>query len=124
MNGVASDDGLPKPPAQYAVQWTQVATGAPTVTITPGNAQAATVTVTARGAYEFTLTADDSARQTEDGVRIIVGNDACDASHMSTGAPYNAADQNTDCIVDLADLATLIAANWLDCTDTLTNCGN
>jgi hypothetical protein len=124
LNGTASDDGLPKPPGQYTLHWTQVATGAPTVTITPDNAQAATVTVTARGTYEFTLTADDSARQTEDTVRIIVGDDACDASHVSTGGAYNPADQNGDCIVNLADFAVLFAANWLDCTDTLANCGN
>ena len=48
---------------------------------------------------------------------------ACDASHLSTGAAYDAADVNRDCIVDIADFAALIAENWLTCSDTLTHCG-
>jgi len=122
LNGSVIDDGLPKPPGKLTVQWTQVENGAPQVTISPDNVAQTTVTVTARGVYEFMLTADDGGRASEDTFRVTVGNHACDASHMSTGAPYNAADQNNDCIVDLADFAVIIAANWLDCTDTLTNC--
>ena len=101
--------------------WTQVA--GDTVAITPDNQAAATVTIMARGTYEFMLTADDSVKQTADTVRIVVGANACDASHLSTGAAYPVADANQDCIVDLEDFATLIAANWLSCTDTLTHCG-
>ncbi len=124
LDGFTSDDGLPDPQTDHTVLWTQVDNGAPAVTISPDNTDDTTVTVTARGVYEFTLTADDSAQQTPDTVEIIVGDDACDASHMSTGDPYNAADENEDCIVGVADFAAIIAANWLDCTDTLTNCGN
>lgn len=119
LNGTAFDDG----PAALTFLWTQVNTGAPTVTITPDNQKTATVTITARGTYEFTLTADDSIKQAADTVRIIVGVNACDASHMSTAAAYPVADANQDCIVDLEDFAALIAANWLSCTDTLTHCG-
>ena len=82
------------------------------------------MTITARGTYEFMLTADDSVKQTSDTVRIVVGATACDASHLSTNAAYHVADVNQDCIVDLDDFATLIAANWLHCTDTLTGCGH
>jgi hypothetical protein len=123
LKGTVSDDGLPVPPAKTTLLWTQVSNGAPVVAITPDNQAAATVTITARGTYEFTLTADDSAKQTADTVRIVVGTNACDASHLSTGAAYNAGDANRDCVVNLDDFATLIAANWLTCTDTLTNCG-
>ena len=124
LDGFSSDDGLPDPPAAYTVLWTQVDNGAPAVIIDPNNVDDTSVTITARGVYEFTLTADDSAEQTPDTVEIVVGDDACDASHMSTGDPYNPADDNQDCIVGMADFSSIIADNWLDCTDTLTNCGN
>ena len=57
-----------------------------------------------------------------DTVRIIVGDTACDASHIKTGDLYNVADINEDCYVDLGDLSE-IARNWLDCTDEETACG-
>jgi hypothetical protein len=124
LDGTTSDDGLPNPPAAYTVLWTQVNNGAPAVTISPDNVNDTSVTITARGDYEFMLTADDSEAPASDTVRIVVGDDACDASHINTGAAYDAGDVNEDCIVDMQDLALLIAANWLDCTDTQTNCGN
>jgi hypothetical protein len=118
LDGTTSDDG------NYNVLWTQVANGAPTVTITPNNVDDTSVTVTARGTYVFMLTANDGDLQTSDTVQIIVGSTSCDASHMSTGAVYDAEDQNHDCIVDMADFAALITDDWLTCTDRLTNCGN
>ncbi|MBN1124476.1 MAG: DNRLRE domain-containing protein [Sedimentisphaerales bacterium] len=124
LEGVTSDDGLPNPPGAYTVQWTQVANGAPGLTISPDNTETTSVTIRARGTYEFMLTADDSEWQTSDTVQIVVGDNPCDASHLNTGDPYNAADQNEDCIVDLEDFVALIAVNWLDCTDVLTGCGN
>ena len=122
LQGIVSDDGLPDPPASLTLLWTQVA--GDSVVITPADQAAATVTITARGDYQFTLTADDSVKRTSDTVRIVVGATACDASHLSTGNPYNVADANQDCIVDLEDFAAVIAANWLNCTDTLTDCAN
>ncbi len=124
LDGNTSDDGQPDPPAAYTVLWTQVDNGAPAVIISPDDTDDTTVTIIARGVYEFTLTADDTAEQIPDTVEIIVGDNPCDASHMNTGAPYITGDENEDCLVDLWDLATLIAPNWLNCTDTLTNCGN
>jgi len=118
LDGSSSDDG------PYTVLWTQVANGAPSVTITPNNVDDTSVTVTARGTYVFMLTADDGAKQTSDTVQVIVGSTACDASHMSTGASYDAMDQNHDCVVNMADFAMLIVSDWLTCTDRLTNCGN
>jgi hypothetical protein len=118
LDGTTSDDG------NYTVLWTQVANGAPTVTITPNNVDDTSVTITARGTYVFMLTADDGAKQTSDTVQIIVGSTSCDASHMSTAAVYDAEDQNRDCVVDMADFAALITDDWLTCTDQLTNCGN
>jgi hypothetical protein len=123
LNATATDDGLPNPPAAMTYTWAQVPNGAPAVTITPNNVKNTTVTMTAKGTYQFTFTAGDSIKSTSDTVQIIVGTNSCDASHMSTGNPYDAGDQIQDCIVNLKDFAAFIAANWLDCTDTLTNCG-
>ena len=117
-----SDDGLPD--QTLTVTWTQVANGAPNATINPVDQEVTSVTVTAAGVYEFMLTANDGAKETPDTVQVFVGTDPCEASHMSTGDPYNAADENEDCIVDLRDLMAIIVDNWLDCSDTLTSCGN
>jgi hypothetical protein len=116
-------DGTTSSGSAYTVLWTQVSNGAPTVTITPNNVDDTSVTVTARGTYEFRLIADNGI-QTSDTVQVIVGATSCDASHMSTGAAYSAMDQNHDCIVNMADFAVLIVSDWLGCTDRLTNCGN
>ncbi len=117
-----SDDGLPD--QTLTVIWTQVANGAPNATINPVDQEVTSVTVTSAGVYEFMLTADDGAKENSDTVEVIVGTDACEASHMSTGDPYNPADENEDCVVDLRDFTAFIVDNWLDCSDTLTNCGN
>ncbi len=128
LDGTTSDDGLPNPPAAYTVLWTQEDNGAPAVAIAPDNVDDTSVTITERGDYVFVLTADDGAIDdsgvNSDTVRIVVGTDPCDASHMVAGAAYDPGDVNQDCIVNLEDFAELIAANWLDCTDTETNCGN
>lgn len=118
LDGTTSDDGMPTP--AYTVMWSQIS--GPAVTISPNDTDDTSVTITARGTYVFELKADDGNRQAADTVQIIVGTNSCDASHMSTGQPYDAGDQNQDCIVNLQDFAVLISANWLDCTDTLTDC--
>jgi hypothetical protein len=124
LDGTTSDDGLPNPPAAYTVLWTQEDNGAPAVTISPDSVEDTSVTIMERGDYVFVLTADDGADNDFDTVRIVVGTDACDASHIQTGSVYDPGDVNEDCIVDLQDFALLIAANWLNCTDTEMNCGN
>jgi hypothetical protein len=53
---------------------------------------------------------------------VVVGINACDASHLKTSQAYDTADKNQDCLVDLKDFA-IVAIDWLDCTDVLTNCG-
>ena len=119
LDGTTSDDGA------YTVLWTQVSNGAPAVTISPNNIDDTSVTLTARGDYEFKLTADDGNLQTSDTVRIVVGNNACDASHLKFGDlyPYDRGDQNQDCVVDLQDFMVLIIADWLKCSDMRGNCG-
>lgn len=120
LDGQTSDDGLPVPPGAYTVLWTQ--TSGPTVSISPDDKDKTSVEITESGVYEFKLTADDGEKETSDTVRIVVGTDACQASHLNTGQPYNRSDINLDCVVDLEDFALLIAKNWLDCTDTLNDC--
>lgn len=122
--GVTSDDGKPTPPAEYTKEWTQVDNGAPAVDIDPSDVDETSVTIYERGDYEFMLSAYDGEYTTTDIVRIVVGDNPCDASHIYTSDDYDAGDINQDCLVDLYDFALLIAANWQDCTDTLMDCGN
>jgi hypothetical protein len=114
LDGTTSDDG------PYTVLWTQVANGAPTVTISPNNADDTSVTITQRGTYVFMLTADDTHLQTSDTVQVVVGTDSCDASVLS-GSDYSSNDYDQDCDVDLVDFADF-AADWLVCTNTLEGC--
>lgn len=115
LDGTASDDG------SFSVLWTQVDNGAPTVTIDPSDQQDTSVTVTESGIYEFMLTASDGTGQASDTVTVTVGQNACHASHLSTGDDYSAADFNRDCIVNVIDVA-LFAVKWLNCTNTLVLC--
>ena len=124
LDATVTDDGLPNPPADFTVKWTQVENDAPMIEIDPNTVIDTTVTLTVRGDYEFMLAANDSAVEGFDTVRIVVGYNACDASHMESGDAYLAGDQNEDCIIDLDDLVMLIINNWLDCTDALTNCND
>ncbi|NLK41675.1 MAG: hypothetical protein GX298_06435 [Planctomycetes bacterium] len=120
LEGYTADDGRPGP---YVVLWTQDQTEAPPVGIVNADQDVATVTLTERGVYAFTLTADDGEKQAFDTVQVVVGDTPCDASHMSSGQPYLPSDINQDCIVNLEDFALLFAQGWLSCTDMLTHCG-
>lgn len=115
LDGTTSDDN------PYTVLWTQVDNGAPAITINPADQDDTTVTVTEGGMYEFKLTADDGTGQSFDAVEVIVGADACDASHLSTGDVYLAGDFNQNCIVDTQDVASFVM-KWLSCTNTLEPC--
>jgi hypothetical protein len=119
LAGAVSDDGLPKPPGAYTVKWTQVS-GPATVTISPDNTVSTSVTITVTGIYVFQLTADDTDKQASDTVQVIVGTNSCHASFLN-GTNYNSKDFNTDCVVNLADLADFVAA-WLACTNTQEGC--
>jgi hypothetical protein len=115
LDGTTSDD------RPYTVSWTQVASGAPAVTISPSNVDDTTVTVTQRGTYEFRLTGNDDSGQVSDTVKVFVGASPCDASHLSTGEAYSPGDFNQDCMVNMQDVA-LFAMQWQNCTNALTGC--
>jgi len=121
LAGIVSDDGLPEDPGELTIEWTQTA-GPETAEILSASTPSTSVNFIERGDYEFTLTADDGGLQTSDTVRVVVGDDSCDASHIETGDPYNPADFNEDCIVDLEDLQSFILNDWLSCTNLLTGC--
>jgi hypothetical protein len=109
LQGTASDDGLPQP---LSYLWEQVS--GPTVTISPNDATDVTLVFTEAGDYTFRLTVNDGAESNSDTVRVYVGTDACAAAKAVPGFAKNAMDFNSDCFVNLTDLATL-AAQWLDC---------
>ena len=118
LSGTATDDG-----GTPTVEWTETS-NLGTAVITSSDQVTTLVSFTAAGDYEFTLTADDGdLPPVSDTVRIVVGNGPCDATHVFYGTPYNEADANEDCIVNLQDLLDLMVYDWLNCTDTLTDCG-
>jgi hypothetical protein len=119
--GTAEDDGQPEEPGALTVAWAKTA-GPATAVISNPNQLSTTVTFAERGDYTFTLTADDGELQTSASVRVVVGDNACDASHLSTGKPYAAGDVNQDCIVNLEDFAILFGSSWRNCTNTLAGC--
>lgn len=115
LHGTVTDDG------SYSVLWTQIDNGAPNVAMNPDDTDDTTVTITEHGVYEFMLTANDGTGQSSDTVEVIVGENACEASHWSTGDVYSTADFNQDCMVDMQDVALLVM-KWLSCTNTLVSC--
>jgi hypothetical protein len=121
LEGTAEDDGQPEEPGTLTYTWARTA-GPETAVLSNPNQLSTTVTFAERGDYTFTLTADDGELKTSASVRVVVGDNACDASHLSTGKPYDAGDVNHDCIVNLEDFAILFGNNWLDCTNTLAKC--
>ncbi|MEJ5259926.1 MAG: hypothetical protein WHS88_07040 [Anaerohalosphaeraceae bacterium] len=119
--GSAQDDGLPIPPGQLSYLWERTA-GPTTAVIVSPNSSSTRVDFTQAGDYTFRLTASDGAESASATVRVVVGNTSCDASHVFYNQPYNPADVNQDCIVNLTDLQTLIVNNWLVCDNTLEPC--
>ncbi|HOQ04563.1 MAG TPA: DNRLRE domain-containing protein [Anaerohalosphaeraceae bacterium] len=109
LNATVTDDGLPGP---LTYLWEQLS--GPAVTISPNNVEDITVVFTEAGDYTFRLTASDGAESNSDSVRIFVGADACAAAKAVPGFAANRMDFNSDCLVNLADLATF-AAQWMDC---------
>lgn len=119
--GSASDDGLPDPPAQLSFQWERTAGPTSAVIVSP-DSSTTLVNFTETGDYTFRLTVSDSMEEVSDTVRVVVGTNSCNASHVFYNQPYNPADVNQDCVVDLTDLQTLIINNWLVCDNTLEAC--
>jgi len=74
LAGVASDDGLPNPPAAFTVAWTQVS-GPGAVTFANAAVSTTTATFPAPGIYVLTLSADDSVATSSDTVTITVNSD-------------------------------------------------
>jgi hypothetical protein len=71
LNGSASDDGLPNPPATLTRTWSKVS-GPGTVTFSNPNILNPTATFSAAGVYVLRLTASDSALQATDELTVTV----------------------------------------------------
>ncbi len=71
LSGIASDDGLPNPPARLALTWTKVS-GPGTVAFGNPNAAATTASFSQSGTYVLRLSASDGASQTASDVTIGV----------------------------------------------------
>ena len=106
LGTLVDDDGVPVP---ATVLWT-VTSGAATIT-PPANQLDVTVSMTALGDYDLTLTADDTELTDSDTVTIHVYSDSCEAA-KGAGIATLAGDFDENCIVDIADFA-VFAGNWL-----------
>jgi PA14 domain/K319L-like, PKD domain len=71
LNGSATDDGLPSPPAQLTRTWTKVS-GPGTVTFANASAASTSATFSTSGTYVLRLTASDSALSASDDVTVTV----------------------------------------------------
>ena len=71
LTGTASDDALPNPPATLTTTWSQVS-GPGTVTFGNANALTTTVSFSAAGSYVLRLTASDTVLSTTDDVTVTV----------------------------------------------------
>ncbi len=71
LQGTASDDGLPSPPAHVTTTWTKVS-GPGTVTFSNANALNASATFSAAGSYVLRLTGSDGALSAQDDVAVTV----------------------------------------------------
>ena len=69
LNGTASDDGLPNPPASLTTTWNKVS-GPGTVTFANANSLNTTADFSATGVYVLRLTADDGALTATDDVVV------------------------------------------------------
>jgi len=111
LDGTVTDDGLPANTFDFL--WTQVS-GPEAVVIDPNTTEDTTVTLGTVGFYVFQLESNDTDLTSSDTVQIYVGFNPCDAAqNMPTYTPI-LSDLNSDCFVNLKDVAEM-AAQWLDC---------
>jgi hypothetical protein len=93
FEGVASDDGLPNPPAELSLSWASNV-GPATVTFDPVDEETTAAYFPENGVYGVTLTADDSELQGSATVIVMVGVDViprCDGGcfeAVSWGDPH------------------------------------
>lgn len=116
-----SDDGN----STISYAWTLVDGNAENVTINDSDLldPIATADITAEGVYTFKLTATDAslAGSSEDTVVIGVYADACEAAKADPADELLVGDLNSDCHVNLVDLA-IFAENWLGCMSDKLDC--
>ena len=95
--------------------WGGLATMTDTTNNPSSSSQSATLDTDWPGEYIVTLSATDSAMQTDsDTLTVMVAVDACQAAQQSLSwQDFNATDFNDDCVVNLSDFA-LMASEWLD----------
>src|SRR6185369_7505640 len=71
LNGSATDDGQPSPPARLSAQWTQ-ASGPGIVTFSNGDKLAASANLPGVGTYVLRLTVSDGELLSSDDVQIAI----------------------------------------------------
>jgi len=111
LGELVTDDGRP---VAATLLWTvtgEPSTGAATI-ITNPTQPGITVRATQAGAYELTLTANDTVYTGSDTVSLTVYNDWCDALRTTGSLVPHETDYNGDCITDMRDFA-ILASEWM-----------
>jgi hypothetical protein len=122
LDPAVTDDGKPNPPGVLTYKWKKINSFRVDDLVFPITTSTLTLPFTVPGRYEFELTVDDGDKIAKDSIYIYVGTDACDTYRRTPNAAYfKSGDLDHDCSVDMADLQ-LLAANWLNCSDFLTDC--
>ncbi|HMU32784.1 MAG TPA: peptidoglycan DD-metalloendopeptidase family protein [Pyrinomonadaceae bacterium] len=103
LNGTATDDGLPNPPATLTTNWTKVS-GPGTVTFGNANALSTTADFSTSGTYVLRLTGDDSVLNASDDMTVIVNLPGIGVLSVSGAAPAPN--------VDLSGEGTADWAHW------------
>jgi hypothetical protein len=111
LDGTVTDDGLPANTFDFL--WTQVS-GPSAVVIDPNTTEDTTVSIGTAGTYVFQLDSNDTDLTGTDTVQVYVGINPCDAAQNMPTYTAILSDLNSDCFVDLEDVAT-VASEWLEC---------
>ncbi len=104
LNGTATDDGLPNPPATLTTTWSQVS-GPGTVSFGNANALNTTANFSLAGIYILRLTADDGFVASSDDLRVTV-------NVLGAGGSLTGSSLNPGSVVDLTSEGTEDWVHW------------
>jgi murein DD-endopeptidase MepM/ murein hydrolase activator NlpD len=105
LNGSATDDGLPNPPATLTTTWSKVS-GPGTVAFGNANSLNTTASFSTNGTYALRLTASDSALSTTDDVVITVNSAGSSTGTLSVSRGTPPAS------INLTTVGTIDWAHW------------
>ncbi|MDD4869941.1 MAG: lamin tail domain-containing protein [Kiritimatiellae bacterium] len=95
LGGSVLEDGLPNPPGNVAITWSQVS-GTGTVTFVDAHMSNATARIPVPGSYVLRMTADDSVLQASNDVNVLVSRVYTQTTMIATGSVWKYLDNGSD----------------------------